>query len=52
MFRSIIEVAITAFIVVGTLAVIYVGYSLLHAAIYDPSLPHDEMWQNLFGRWR
>ena len=52
MFRSIIEAAITAFIVVGTLAVIYVGYTALHAAIYDPSLPHGEMWRALFGSGR
>lgn len=49
MFRAIIEVAITAFIVVGTVGVIYVGYTSLHAAIYDPSLPHGEMWSALFG---
>ena len=49
MFRAIFEVAVTAFIVIGTIGVVYVLYTHLHAAIYDPSLPHDGLWQELFS---
>lgn len=48
MFKAILEVAITLVIVVGTLAVAFVVYRALHAAIYDPSLPHDALWRILF----
>lgn len=49
MLKSIFEVAISALIIVGTLAVVYIAYTTLHGAIYDPSLPHDALWKMLFG---
>lgn len=49
MFRAIFEVAISVFIVVGSIGVIYVLYNTLHGAVYDPSLPHDVLWRALFS---
>jgi len=49
MLRVLFETAISALIVVGTVGVIYVLYTTLHGAIYDPSLPHDALWRTLFG---
>ncbi len=49
MIKAILEVAITIFIVLGTLVVAYVFYIALQAAMPGPSTPHDTFWNLLFG---
>ena len=50
MFRAIIEFAIGLVIIIGTVGVIYAVYTGLHTAVYDPSVPHGELWRAFFGR--
>lgn len=49
MLKVILEFALWAFILLGSVAVVFVVYTGLHSSIYDPSLPHDTLWKALFG---
>jgi hypothetical protein len=50
MFRTIMEAAISAFIVLGSIATAWLLYSKVSAVLHDPSLPHGVVWHALFGR--
>jgi hypothetical protein len=49
MMKAIVEVSITATIVLGTAAAAFIIYNGMHAAIFNPSVPHDVLWRALFG---
>ena len=49
MLRAVVEVSITVTIVLGTAAAAFIIYNGIHAAIFNPSVPHDVLWRALFG---
>ena len=49
MLRAVVEVSITVTIVLGTAAAAFIIYNGMHAAIFNPSVPHDVLWRALFG---
>ena len=49
MFKAIIDVSVTAIIILGTIGVIHVGYTAQHGTIDDPSLPHGDLWRALYS---